>query len=108
MKVDYNRLADLESNLTTALNVISNEFESAQTLSFAVGDSRLGQRSVQFRDSWDKHRLDIRDELEYLRDSVKNIATELEKVDANLATGISTPAPIAATPAARPSGLKAN
>ena len=88
MKVDYERLGELESNLDFAVRVVGNEFESMLALATAVGDFRLAARTNEFRDSWDKRRLDIVKDLEWLRDSVKNIHTQLKETDASLASGL--------------------
>jgi len=88
LRVDYNDLFFLEQKLTTVLGVIGNELESTVVLSAHCGDARLGGRVIDFGQSWNKHRFEIRDTLEWLRDSVKNIATQLEEVDATLASGL--------------------
>ncbi len=92
MRVDYDRLADLEQNLSTAVRVVGREFENMAALSFAVGDNQLAHRTNQFRDSWDKKRIEIVDNLEWLRDSVMNIRTQLADTDAALASGLTAPA----------------
>lgn len=92
MRVDYGRLAELEDNLDTAVRVVGTEFESMLALTVAVGDARLADRTTAFRDSWDKRRLDIVNDLEWLRDSVKNINTQLADTDASLASGLTDPA----------------
>ena len=95
MKVDYNRLGELQKNLDTAVRVVGHEFENMLALAAAVGDPRLAARSNEFRNSWDKRRLDIVNNLEYLRGSVQSIHDQLSKTDATLASGLTTPAPIA-------------
>lgn len=95
MRVDYDRLGELKKNLDTAVTVVGSEFESMLALAGAVGDGRLAARTNEFRDSWDKRRLDIVNNLEYLRDSVKNIAEQLAETDAQLASGLTTPSPAA-------------
>ena len=95
MRVDYNRLGELKKNLDTAVRVVGNEFESMLALAGAVGDGRLASRTNEFRDSWDKRRLDIVNNLEYLRDSVQSIHDQLSEADATLASGLTTPAPTA-------------
>lgn len=92
MRVDYDRLGDLEKNLSTAITVVGSEFESMLALAGAVGDGRLAARTNEFRDSWDKHRLDIVKNLEWLRDSVKNIHDQLSETDLKLASGLTSPA----------------
>ncbi|WP_168626561.1 MULTISPECIES: hypothetical protein [unclassified Cryobacterium] len=91
LRVDYNRLGELETNLTAAVDTVGREFESMLTLSHAVGDHRLAARTVEFRDSWDKRRLEIVKNLEWLRDSVRNIHTQLAETDASLANGLTNP-----------------
>jgi len=92
MRVDYDRLGELQTNLDTAVRVVGNEFENMLTLAGAVGDTRLALRTNQFRDSWDKRRLDIVNNLEFLRDSVKNIHEQLSETDTQLASGLTAPA----------------
>jgi len=86
VKLDYDALSDLESHLTNALNVLGMDIESSATIAVASGDTRLGARVLEFNQSWNKHRYDIKAELEYLRDSVKNIAAQFEETDRSLAT----------------------
>jgi uncharacterized protein YukE len=88
IKVDYESLADLSTKLTTALDTIGRELEDSVVLSAHCGDARLGVKIVSFGQSWNKHRFDIRDTLEWLRDSVDNIQTQLESVDTELAAGL--------------------
>jgi hypothetical protein len=91
MKVDYDRLGELQQNLNTALTVLNHDRESASDLQNAVGDLRLGRAARDFSDSWDKHRLDIRDRLQWLHDSIKNIHEQLAQVDTDLASGLTSP-----------------
>lgn len=93
MKVDYDMLAELEAHLTNALNVLGMDLESSATIAAHSGDPRLGARIAEFSTSWNKHRFDIKADLEWLRDSVKNIAVQLSEVDKSLAQGLATPAP---------------
>jgi hypothetical protein len=89
VKLDYDALSDLESHLTNALNVLGMDIESSATIAVASGDTRLGARVLEFNRSWNKHRYDIKDQLTWLRDSVKNIAAQFEETDKTLASGIS-------------------
>lgn len=93
MRVDYDRLRELEGNLDVAVRVVGAEFENMLHLAAAVGDSRLADRTNGFRDSWDKRRLDIMHNLEWLRDSVKNIHEQLLEVDSTLAQELTAPGP---------------
>ncbi len=99
IRVDYDRLRELEGDLNTAVGVVGNEFESMLALAMAVGDGRLAARTNEFRDSWDKRRLDIVNSLEWLRDSVKNIHEQLAATDVELAKGL-TNTGTSATPSA--------
>jgi len=92
ISVDYDRLAELQQNLDKAVGVLSNEFENMLVLAVAVGDARLAARTNAFRDSWDKRRRDITGNLEWLRDSIKNIHTQLAETDLQLAQGLEAPA----------------
>lgn len=91
LKLDYERLGELQRNLGTALTVLNHDVESAWDLQSAVGDARLGRAAREFSDSWDKHRLDIRDRLQWLHDSIKNIQEQFAQVDTDLASGLTTP-----------------
>lgn len=102
MKVDYNRLGELQKNLDRAVRVVGHEFENMLALAAAVGDPRLAARSNEFRNSWDKRRLDIVNNLEYLRDSVQSIHEQLSETDATLASGLATPASTAGAGASTP------
>jgi hypothetical protein len=93
IKVDYEMLGDLESHLSNALHVLEMDIESAVTIAAATGSVHLGAKIVQFNQDWNKHRYDIKDNLEWLRDSVKNIATQLGDADKSLATSLTAPAP---------------
>ena len=85
IKIDYERLGELKTNLDLAIDVMGRETESGIDIAFAVGDLRLAGAANEFRDSWDKHRLDIRDRLEWLRDSVANIHDQFSEVDSEFA-----------------------
>jgi len=98
MKVDYEMLSDLEAHLTNALNVLGMDIESSATIAANSGDARLGGTIVAFNQSWIKHRYDIKENLEWLRDSVKNIAVQLSDVDKSLAQGLKAPAAVPASP----------
>lgn len=98
MKVDYGHLDDLHKQLSSALKVIGLELESSVGLAANCGDAGLGGKIIDFGQSWNKHRFDIRDELTWLRDSVKNIHDKLEESDKTLADGVTMkPAPVSPT-----------
>ena len=88
VKLDYDALSDLEGHLTNALNVIGMDIESSATIAANCGDARLGGRVMEFNQSWNKHRYDIKDQLTWLRDSVKNIAEQFSETDKSLASGL--------------------
>lgn len=88
VKLDYDALADLQAHLTNALNVLQMDIESSATIAVASGDTRLGARILEFNRSWNKHRYDIKDNLTWLRDSVKNIGEQFEATDSSLASGL--------------------
>lgn len=89
VKLDYDALTDLEGHLTNALNVLEMDIESSATIALAVGNARLGSEVMEFNQSWNKHRYDVKEELVYLRDSIKNIAKQFKDTDNSLASGIS-------------------
>lgn len=88
LKVDYDALGDLQDQLTSALKVIGAEFESTQTLAATCGDGILGSKISSFGTSWNKHRFDIRDKLQWLSDSVGMIREQMAEADASLADGL--------------------
>lgn len=88
IKVDYGQLGELEQKLSRVVSVMSTELEASATLATMVGDAGLAAKVIGFGQSWNKHRFEIRDNLEFLRDSVKNIHEQLESVDAHLASGL--------------------
>jgi len=102
MTVDYDDLAQLETRLTKVVNVLNSELEATAVLAANCGDAGLGVKIIAFGQSWNKHRFDIRDTLEWLRDSVKNIHTTLEETDATLAAGLTAPATPTPTPGPSP------
>jgi hypothetical protein len=91
IKVDYVQLGELQQRLQTASDNMHDDSHTMNALASAVGDSRLADRIRDFSDSWDKHRVDIRDRLQWLHDSIKNISEQLVQVDTDLANGLTTP-----------------
>ncbi len=96
IKVDYEQLGELQQRLQTASDNMHDDSHTMNALASAVGDSRLADRIRDFSHDWSVHRADIRENVDWLRDKVKQIADELEKIDHDLATGLtesSTPPP---------------
>ncbi|QYH35710.1 hypothetical protein [Salinibacterium sp. M195] len=90
MKIDYGNLEHLSTKLSSALNVVGRDLEGSVLLAADCGDAGLARKVVGFSTSWNKHRLDIRDTLDWLQGTVKNIRDELEAVDTQLAAGLNS------------------
>jgi hypothetical protein len=88
IKVDYDDLNALDVKLTGIVNTMGTDGTTMTTLADAVGDYRLSQKIVDFAKSWAVHRYQINEDIEWIRDQVRKIATELEKTDADLASGL--------------------
>jgi uncharacterized protein YukE len=88
LRVDYDNLSQLDRRLTRIVDTMSNESDNMSALAGAVGDSRLADRLIEFGNGWKIHRDQIRENLEWLRDSVRQIHTEFENTDAELAAGV--------------------
>jgi len=100
LKIDLDQLDQLKSRIDNALDVINGEGDMAGEIGGLVGDSRLQSRVEGFSEDWNKHRFDIRDNLEWLKDSVGKIADSFEDIDGSLADSLTAPPkPAAATPA---------
>jgi predicted nucleic acid-binding Zn-ribbon protein len=96
LKVDYDQLSTLHQRLQTASDNMRDDSHTMQELASAVGDERLADKIRDFGQDWSVHRADIRENIGWLNDKVKQIADELEKIDGDLAAGLtnsSAPAP---------------
>lgn len=91
IKVDYDDLNALDVKLTGIVNTMGTDGSTMSTLANAVGDHRLSQKVIEFGSSWAVHRLQINEDIEWIRDQVRKIAEELAKTDADLASGLQTP-----------------
>jgi len=91
LRVDIDQLDLLRSRLDRALEVINEESDMARDLGSAVGDGRLSGKIGDFSSSWNKHRYDIRDNLEWLKDSIGKIGESFESIDTELATALTAP-----------------
>ena len=101
IRVDYDQLTRLHTRLQTASSNMHDDSSTMQELADAVGDSRLAGRIREFGKDWSVHRANILENVDWLREKVKMIADEFEKIDKDLATGLtSAPAP-APAPARR-------
>lgn len=88
LKVDYSDLSELDNKLTRIVNSMGADGGATQALANAVGDPRLSQRVIEFGNSWAVHRTQIKEDLEWMRDKVRQIAVEFEKVDTDFASGL--------------------
>ncbi|MFT4028852.1 MAG: hypothetical protein QM675_03165 [Protaetiibacter sp.] len=100
LKVDYDHLTTLHQRLTTASDQLRDDSQTMDELAGAVGDERLADRLREFGNDWAVHRANIRENIDWLRDKVQQIAEELEKIDGDLASGLRD----SGTPAPGPSG----
>jgi len=88
IKVDYNDLEALETKLTTIVNALGADGSTMTTLANAVGDHRLADKVLEYGKSWAVHRIQINEDIEWIRDQVRDIATKLSATDADLANGL--------------------
>ena len=93
LKVDYDQLTALHQRLTTASDNMRDDSQTMQSLATAVGDERLADKIRDFGHDWSVHRADIRENVDWLNDKVRQIAEELEKIDTDLAKGLTDPGP---------------
>ncbi|WP_411700774.1 hypothetical protein [Conyzicola sp.] len=98
LRVDIDQLDLLRTRLDKALDVINEESDMSRDLGSLVGDARLSGAIRDFSSSWNKHRYDIRDNLEWLKDSIGKIGESFENMDTELATALIAP-PTAPGPA---------
>lgn len=107
LKLDLDELENLHARLDRALAVVNHEFSMAAEVGPLVGDGGLESDIVHFSTQWNKHRLDIRDRLDWLKDSIKKIGTSFENMDTDLAKALAPPShPAAAQPAHNPGGAQ--
>lgn len=90
VKINYSDLESLESDLNTVLDAFDDDKGAADRLGDAVGDHHLADKVRDFSSDWRKHRLDLRDDLEWLRDSITNIKTKMAETDTALAQGLNS------------------
>ncbi len=88
LKVDYDDLQQLDVRLTAVISTMREDGQNMSALATAVGDERLATRVREFGSSWAVHRHNIRENLEWLRDSVRNIHEDMAATDAELAAGL--------------------
>ena len=91
LKLDLDQLDLLKSRIDKALTVINEEGNMAHEIGGLVGDGRFSGRIESFSGDWDKHRYDIRDNLEWLKDSIGKIGESFESIDTELATALTAP-----------------
>lgn len=88
LKVDYDDLSHLERKLTHIISTMENDESTAAALAEAVGDAHLAGRIRDFGGSWEIHRAQIKEDIEWMHAKVEQISTELTKVDTDLANGL--------------------
>lgn len=82
IEVDYRRLGALEVDLTRALDTLTDDLEISIGLAAVVGDGGLAGATLEFGQSWNFHRFAIRDQVEWLRDSLRNVVVALQEWEA--------------------------
>ncbi|MCU1424007.1 MAG: hypothetical protein JWM51_298 [Microbacteriaceae bacterium] len=93
LKVDIDQLDLLRIRLDKALEVINEDSDISADLGGLVGDGRLADALHDFSASWNKHRFDIRDNLEWLKDSVGKVGESFQSIDTELASALAPTAP---------------
>ncbi len=91
LKIDLSELELLQSRLDAALHEIENDVDNTADLEGAVGHPLLASTIQGFTQSWNKHRLDIRDNLTWLKDSVGKIGSSFSDEDKALAHALQAP-----------------
>ncbi|WP_395640620.1 hypothetical protein [Pseudolysinimonas sp.] len=80
--VDYVRLDALDVDLTRALGTLTDDLEVSAGLALVVGDAGLAAAAIDFGQDWNFHRFVIRDQVEWLRDSLRNVRVSLQEWEA--------------------------
>lgn len=88
LKIDTQGLRDIASALTLIGHEFQDANENSDTLADAVGEHELASRVKDFAHNWDVRRKDFVDKISTLQKSVAEGAAELEKVDKQLADGL--------------------
>jgi len=101
LKVDYEQLAALHRRLDTASDNMRDDSDTMSALASAVGEERLADRIREFGKDWSVHRAGIRENIDWLKGKVELISDELEKIDGDLARGLSDAGTAPATPRGR-------
>jgi len=106
LRVDIDQLDLLRIRLDKALEVINEDSDMSRDLGSLVGSSTLSGAINDFSSGWNKHRFDIRDNLEWLKDSIGKIGESFDNIDTELATALTAP-PTTPTPPG-PTGTSPN
>lgn len=88
LKIDLDQLNLLRIRLDRVLDVIGEDSDIARETAWAVGHAGLASTLEHFSSSWRKHRLDIRDNLSWLEDSVDKIGQSFTDVDTELSSAL--------------------
>ncbi|MBG6056294.1 hypothetical protein IWX81_002726 [Salinibacterium sp. CAN_S4] len=88
LRVDYGDLSLLEGRLTQIVSSMKSDNHTTSDLAAAVGDPRLAGKITEFGDSWSVHRGQISEEIEWMRDKVREISDGFATTDGDLADGL--------------------
>jgi hypothetical protein len=88
LRVDYDDLSTLDTKLTHIVGSMKNDNHTTSDLAAAVGDARLADKINEFGHSWSIHRGQITEELEWMRDKVREISDGFKGTDTDLAAGL--------------------
>ncbi|MCU1513185.1 MAG: hypothetical protein JWO10_275 [Microbacteriaceae bacterium] len=91
LKINLTDLELLQSRLDAALLQIESDVANTGDLQSAVGHPALSGAIEGFTHSWNKHRLDIRDNLTWLKDSLDKIGDSFVDADTELASALAPP-----------------
>ncbi|MCU1515050.1 MAG: hypothetical protein JWO10_2140 [Microbacteriaceae bacterium] len=91
LKIEFDDLDLLKARLDAALLQFESDVSNTQELEAASGHLILAGAIDQFSTKWNKHRMDIRDNLDWMKDSVGKIGTSFTKTDDALANALEKP-----------------
>ncbi|MEO8093316.1 MAG: hypothetical protein ABI632_00155 [Pseudolysinimonas sp.] len=91
LKIELDDLDLLQTRLDAALLQLEADVANTHDLEAAVGHYILAAAVEHFSTSWNKHRMDIRDNLTWLKDSIDKIGTSFTDTDDALATALEAP-----------------
>jgi hypothetical protein len=91
LKIEFDDLDLLKDRLDAALLQLEADVSNTSELEVACGHLILAGAIDAFSTTWNKHRMDIRDNLQWMKDSVGKIGTSFTKTDEALADALEKP-----------------